>query len=613
MHQKRGFKMRSLILILFLMTGSIFASMESSHQAGQGFAEGLRSQASQELKHTDKNQVPGFKTDNLPETALINGANMSSSINTKLQKSDAGQLLTESSKQRPRYKLDVNSDPLFKGLQGQSAEEKLNIRNEPEGMQKEGFIEKTCQEGGEDIRLTCHENLNIQVSKNNESVHIQVRYPNLISRILIGSDVRPEGDGHFHFPPHLFGEYFNTHTVIVQGNLPYFKTKVCPILIAWGRINIDCNSIQSYSVDHADNTCDRMSSPFNSTPVYGWLRMNIQYQTHQITSEEWLSDCQAAERLVEEGICQYEDRQCTTGPETRVINEYSIYRDCWQYRQNYQCKMIKDECSALRSEGCHQIRSRCFDKRQDRCWIYEQTYSCPNGNLNRGKTKSPPNEVFCITGDCQATNYQANGEMLEVIARLSLLKQIQDDIRNQDWANFQIFKGTDHKCSRDCLSFKDCCGGMKGWGVSLHIAGCKNDEKQLAKMREQNLCHLVGTYCAKKVLGKCVRKKTSFCCFQSKFARFLQEQGRPQLQLGFGTAECPQCRGLTVEELSRIDFSKLDFREFFEEIMQKYQQPDRHLLPIDKIQENLENIQKGLRSRAPSAKNGVVNASKDGL
>ncbi len=627
--------MNNLVFILFLITGSVYASMESSHQAGQGFAESLKNQASQELKHIDKNQIPGFKTDNPPETALSNGADIDSAMNTELGKSEAGQFLTESSKHHPKYKLDVSSDPLFNGLQGQSAEEKLNIANEPEGVEKEGFIEKTCQEGGEEISYECYENRTVVPNVPIKQVTLVVNHLPF-EQIMEAYQVQTRAPSFWHHSEHETRYRQKGWQLSLPVDINAFKAKFCPGFVARDIktntvYNIDCNRISKYAIHNASNIVQ--SNGINNIEIvktkrvrhlFFWrdeydlthnneLHITLWHDTYEGEATDTWSNCDVYEEMVDQGLCQYGERVLTQGAQTRNIGGHNIYKDAWQYRSKFDCKMIKDDCSPLRAQGCYQVGSACKENRNGKCWIFEQRYHCPSGKKGFGKVKSPASEAFCLTGNCHDNSYQANGDMLDVMSKLSMLKEIQNDIRAQLGGSFQIFKGSDERCSRDCLSFKDCCGGHKGWGVSLRLASCKAEEQQLALMRQQSLCHQVGTFCSKKFLGKCVTKKTSFCCFKSKFARFLQEQGRPQLHMGFGTAECPDCRGLSVEELSKIDFTTLDFSEFFEEIMRKYQQSDRNLLPINKLQENLENIQKGLRSSAPSAKNGVVNAPKEGL
>ena len=79
----------------------------------------------------------------------------------------------------------------------------------------------------------------------------------------------------------------------------------------------------------------------------------------------------------------------------------------------------------------------------------------------------------------------------------------------------------------------------------------------------------VGSYCKKRIrfIG-CVQRARVYCVFSTKLARIVQEQGRPQLQAfgatgGWGTPENPRCEGFTPEEFQALDFSQIDFSEFF--------------------------------------------------
>ena len=141
------------------------------------------------------------------------------------------------------------------------------------------------------------------------------------------------------------------------------------------------------------------------------------------------------------------------------------------------------------------------------------------------------------------------------------------------------------------MSFKDCCGSGKGWGKSLGLTDCSAEERALKKKRDAGFCHYVGTYCAEKLplTGICIKKKSTYCCFGSKLLKAFHEQGRPQLRLGWGSAEEPICRGFTIEEIQRIDFSKLDLREVYEELMKKFK-PGKMQDIGKKMGERLETI-----------------------
>ncbi|MGC1082041.1 conjugal transfer protein TraN, partial [Pantoea agglomerans] len=93
----------------------------------------------------------------------------------------------------------------------------------------------------------------------------------------------------------------------------------------------------------------------------------------------------------------------------------------------------------------------------------------------------------------------------------------------------------------------------------------------------------VGTYCGKSVLGVCVQKKEGYCEFSGKLAKIIQEQGRlKQLNISFGNAESPNCRGLTVEELQRVNFDKIDYADFYSEVQGNVKLPENQET-IDRI------------------------------
>ena len=85
----------------------------------------------------------------------------------------------------------------------------------------------------------------------------------------------------------------------------------------------------------------------------------------------------------------------------------------------------------------------------------------------------------------------------------------------------------------------------------------------------------VGEYCARRVLGKCVLTRESWCIFDSKLAAIIQAQGRVgQLGKSLGSGEHPDCSPLTPDELQRIDFRKLDLRSFYDDLKQSTKFPN---------------------------------------
>jgi len=159
-----------------------------------------------------------------------------------------------------------------------------------------------------------------------------------------------------------------------------------------------------------------------------------------------------------------------------------------------------------------------------------------------------------------------------------------DDVNNNGWnangtcsGKIYIFNGKDMRCRSN-----DTFGGLTGGGccdkdkVFLGLVECKEDEKILARKNDNGMCHYVGKYCSKKLkfLGGsvCIQHKKTYCCFNSKLARIINEQGRKQLNISWGTAKHPNCRGFTPQEFQKLDFSKMNLGEFYKQISQNISQ-----------------------------------------
>ena len=108
--------------------------------------------------------------------------------------------------------------------------------------------------------------------------------------------------------------------------------------------------------------------------------------------------------------------------------------------------------------------------------------------------------------------------------------------------------------------------------MTLFMQRCDQTDIMTSTLNDSKYCHEVGEYCAKKfpVIG-CVQKAKGFCCFNSKLARIIHEQGRPQLagfgsDGGWGQPKNPNCRGFLPEEFQALDFNKIDLSEYMEDI-----------------------------------------------
>lgn len=106
-------------------------------------------------------------------------------------------------------------------------------------------------------------------------------------------------------------------------------------------------------------------------------------------------------------------------------------------------------------------------------------------------------------------------------------------------------------------------------GIQLSgLLSCDQAEQVLAMKNDNRLCHSVGSYCSNKlpVLSTCLETTQSYCCFNSRLARILNQQGRAQLGRGWGDARHPDCAGFSLAQLQTLDFSRMDLSEFYAEI-----------------------------------------------
>ena len=235
-------------------------------------------------------------------------------------------------------------------------------------------------------------------------------------------------------------------------------------------------------------------------------------------------------------------------------------RACWQYTDTYRCydqsggKGEDDYCQELRNAGCTQSNSTCADYLYGRCIAWEQTYQCSVPGKSRTVEDCSSNN-YCQAGNCFDAGYEANTDFGLAASYLSSAEEMARDMDG----SFNIFTGNHHQCKKVVLGFKNCCKNS-GWGLSFNLSQCSESEKVLGEKRGAGMCHYLGSY---KDGSLFPNRYDSYCCFNSKLARIIHQQGRPYVPLAWGSAKRPVCRGFTPEELQQIDFGKIDFSEFF--------------------------------------------------
>ena len=170
---------------------------------------------------------------------------------------------------------------------------------------------------------------------------------------------------------------------------------------------------------------------------------------------------------------------------------------------------------------------------------------------------------YCVGAGCETVRARSNTGFVDATARLNMVLELGGE--EFDRGDMRFFTGERRACTIKWGGLANCC---KNSGLLVGIGGCSASERELAEERNAGNTHYLGKYCSKKVLGVCVRRKRAWCVFGSKLGRILQQQGRSQLGIGWGS-----CRGLTVSEIEGIDFDRLDLSEFTENLMDGSMEP----------------------------------------
>lgn len=312
----------------------------------------------------------------------------------------------------------------------------------------------------------------------------------------------------------------------------------------------------------------------------------VQWEEKQVDMK-WLNECK---NLPTE--CRSTQSDCIEGPETRIINGVEVYQNCWKKRETYICN-YPNTCSSLLTSPNDSLTCKLNepDKRhckvsiQNQCLVYDVTLNCvekkcEDVNLVCGETS------FCLDGDCYAGEGQKNEEFSESAAGLAALGAAAKDFSED---TVKIFSGNAAFCDKKPIGLSDCCAD-DGWGNDIGLTQCNEEEIGLGEAKKKKLTIKIGEYCAEEVLGVCIRKKQSYCQFDSKMARIIQEQGKVQLGISFGDKKDPNCIGITPEEMQQLDFSKIDFSDFYEDMEEGMALPDMEHLQ-DTIKDKFTDIE----------------------
>lgn len=403
-------------------------------------------------------------------------------------------------------------------------------------------------------------------------------------------------------------------------------------------------------------SCDaKMATPLPTNVVY----LDSSYTI--IRDQQNTAQC---DPMANNPNCTLAKHTCTQGPGTRNINGLDVYKDCWEWEDEYVCASapVNSTCAdLLRDPRCTQTGERCVDRLPDgTCGMKERVFTC------KVKDETTTQQTvcdlgICVDGNCSAPKTDNDTDMTRAVA---LMEGAREAGVYFDPDTYTMFNGQNDQCSRKLGGMVSCCGvevkaaatnsnsamfgavmligneavrylgstyvydalftsdflptsilnmlygssagssysffgngSLSFYGITFNpgaatfaeafsfnpyafvaaiaiqivteFLSCEPPEMALALKKGQRLCTHVGSYCSSKFLGACIEKKESYCCYNSRLSRIINEQGRPQIGKAYGNPEKPDCAGFTASELERLDFGAMDLSEFFNEIMPK--------------------------------------------
>jgi len=314
----------------------------------------------------------------------------------------------------------------------------------------------------------------------------------------------------------------------------------------------------------------------------------------------------------------------------KTIGRVDANRPCWNFSYKKTCQYPlqwaqKDQCSNF--AHCYIVALReclLFDTQVPKqCVSTKQEFSCkryvpitiPQEKLRTGlKAKDGvpqlicKGDIPCLDGNCVDKSFDINGEMMDSVSKLYAISQA----KSNGIANAKLFEGNHLHCTKKATEYSNCCkmeGG--GWGHNLG-AHCSENERQLIEHRKKNKCVYVGKTGKGGITGSPV--KHHYCCWNNMLNKVLQVEGRKQLGLNFGSGGNPNCRGLTIDELMRLDFTKMDFSEFIAEIAKQMKIPG--IGDIDsRVRGSMPSMKQFDESRPENQQNrkAGVNPAKEGV
>ncbi|MDH5563455.1 MAG: conjugal transfer protein TraN [Nitrospirota bacterium] len=337
-----------------------------------------------------------------------------------------------------------------------------------------------------------------------------------------------------------------------------------------------CRSFKTSSISIADGVKYVIECPSASPPEqYGTLTLlgvDISASYQELIKTDGCAPYRTGV-LAEEVCLDSAPRTYTdplNGPYTMLPPTEAPFNGCWDKTEKWlnQAPGV-DECLVFLDAGCTQTNSYCVSTTGTTCERYEKEFTCPSGSVCTNTATVSQCSSCGAPGSlvpfCTDLATPPNDELFLAATYLQLAEEVEDD---WDPVTLSLFTGDSKDCRYDTFgsTLVNCCDA----DPARLLGACSASDIELAEDREADLTHYVGTHCVRELnLGFtsiCIEKEQVYCSFNSKLARIVQEQGRPQIPRNWGDEDDPDCRGFTFEQFSALDWSLMDLSEFYTDV-----------------------------------------------
>lgn len=598
-------RLGALTLIGVVMTA--WADGQTDYRAGADFAKQVQGQGERTLKDFNPaTAIPNY-TATPPQQAYYGGVTASDDSALKNQgsqhwsKSEVGKAVNDSVLNNPKEPISPDA-PFIKAAQdvekrADSIVGKDKMACEAKTVTRSEFTNYTCER---DVQVDqyCTRTASIVGDWVDSTVEQDII---IDSRKLTFTEGHYRAEVRFTVPAGMSGEIM--WAKLAHNQLDFTTDMTLNVLGTW----VSLNSGTRMFYPKGRISPGQKITMFTSHVGMPWMTVNF-YNRHSgyfvITLHVKTGSKEFKPRIVWTENCPFDKREgkplkqeCISPGGTRSIQRegktYSLHSDCWQYKDTYMTQPANNgTCDAyMKNPACTLATRKCaFSSEEGICLHENATFSCET--RTSGKMMICGGDVFCLDGTCDKTQKGTKGnDFVQAVSELAAVAAAGKDIAAMNGIDVRAFTGQPKFCKKFAVGFSNCCTDS-GWGQDLGLAHCSSEEKALAKAKTKKLTVSVGEFCSKKVLGVCVEKKRSYCQFDSILAKIVQQQGREwQLGVGFGDASGPDCLGITVEELQRINFDRLDFADFSEDLMKNQSMPNHDAL-LNRVRDQIADKMK---------------------